>query len=62
MKVILLGAGHEGRTTGATGAPNEQSFNVDISNKVADELRKRGFEVKRINADPKPEKSLGIGI
>lgn len=59
MKVILLGAGHEGRTTGATGAPNEQSFNVDISNKVADELRKRGFEVKRINADPKPEEIAG---
>lgn len=51
MKIIIQ-AGHEGRTSGSTGAPNEQSFNVDISNKVADELRKRGVEVKRVNADP----------
>jgi N-acetylmuramoyl-L-alanine amidase len=59
MKRILLGAGHEGRTSGATGAPNEMSFNIDISNKVADELRLRGFEVRRINADPKPEEIAG---
>jgi len=51
MKIIIQ-AGHEGRTSGATGAPNEQSFNVDISNRVADEMRKRGVEVKRVNADP----------
>ena len=49
---ILLQAGHEARTSGATGAPNEQSFNIDIANKVADELRSRGVEVKRIKADP----------
>lgn len=58
MKIIIQ-AGHEGRTTGATGAPNEQSFNIDISNKVADELRSRGFEVKRVNADPKHEEISG---
>lgn len=56
---ILLQAGHEGRTSGATGAPNEMSFNIDICNKVADELRLRGFEVKRVNADPKPEEIAG---
>jgi len=59
MKRIILQAGHEARTSGATGAPNEQSFNVDISNKVADELRLRGFEVRRVNADPKPEEIAG---
>ena len=59
FKKILLGAGHEGRTSGATGSPNEMSFNVDICNKVADKLRLRGFEVKRINADPKPEDIAG---
>lgn len=59
MPRILLGAGHEGVTTGAVGAPNEQSFNIDICNKVADELRKRGFEVRRINAHPKPEEIAG---
>jgi len=52
MKKIIIQAGHSGRTSGQIGAPNEQSFNVDISNKVRDELVKRGFEVKRVNADP----------
>ena len=56
---ICIQAGHEGRTTGSTGAPSEQSFNIDISNQVADELRKRGFEVKRVNADPLPEEIGG---
>lgn len=59
MKRIIIQAGHEGRTTGATGAPNEQSFNVDISNRVADDLRKRGFEVRRVNADPLPTEIAG---
>ena len=58
-KLICLQAGHEGRTTGATGSPNEQSFNIDISDKVANELRLRGFEIKRVNADPKPEEIAG---
>ena len=59
MKRICLQAGHAGRTTGAIGSPNEQSFNIDISDKVADELKRRGFEVKRVNADPKPEEIAG---
>ena len=59
MKKICIQAGHEGRTSGATGAPNEMSFNIDISDKVADELRKRGFEVTRVNADPKPSEIAG---
>lgn len=58
MKIIIQ-AGHEGRVTGATGAPNEQSFNIDISNKVADEMRARGVEVKRVGADPLPEEIAG---
>ena len=58
MKIIIQ-AGHEGRTTGATGAPNEQSFNIDISNRVAEEMRKRGIEVKRVNADPTSQEIAG---
>ena len=58
-KRIILQAGHEGRTSGATGAPSEQSFNIDISNQVAFELSKRGFTVQRVNADPKPEEIWG---
>lgn len=56
---IIIQAGHEGRTTGSTGAPNEREFNIDISNKVADEMRKRGVEVMRVNADPKQTEISG---
>jgi len=59
MTKIILQAGHEGRTVGAIGAPNEQSFNIDISNQVAFELTKRGFTVQRVNADPRPEEIGG---
>lgn len=56
---ICIQAGHSGRTSGSTGAPNEMSFNIDISDKVAVELRSRGFEIRRVNADPKPEEIAG---
>lgn len=56
---ICIQAGHSGRTSGSTGAPNEMSFNIDISDKVAVELRNRGFEVKRVNADPLPAEIAG---
>lgn len=50
---VLIQAGHEARTTGAVGAPGEQAFNIDIANKVAAQLRAKGWEVLRVNADPK---------
>ena len=59
MKKILIQAGHAGRTTGATGSPNERDFNIDIANKVKVELDKRGFETRVVNADPKPEEIAG---
>ena len=34
-----------------SGAPNEKSFNLDIANKVSEELRKRGFEVVQTDAN-----------
>lgn len=49
---ILIQAGHENRTSGATGAPGEQAFNKDVSDKVATQLRSLGVEVRRIDADP----------
>jgi len=52
MPRIIIQAGHENRTSGATGAPGEQTFNKDTSNRVADKLRSKGFEVKRVDADP----------
>lgn len=59
MKRIIIQAGHEGRTTGSTGAPSEQSFNIDVSNRVADAMGARGVEVKRVNADPKASDIAG---
>lgn len=52
---IAIQAGHE-NSTRSSGAPNEMSFNVDIRNTVAAELRKRGFEVATTdaNADKDP--------
>ena len=52
MPKIIIQAGHQGRTTGATGAPGEQAFNKDVSDRVASKLREKGFEVKRVSADP----------
>ncbi len=51
MKKICIQAGHVNTTTSVTGAPNEMSFNLDITNTVAGELRKRGFEVKQTDAN-----------
>ena len=59
MPKIIIQAGHEGRTSGSTGAPNEQSFNVDVSNQVAEQLVSFGFEVRRVNADPKASEISG---
>jgi hypothetical protein len=59
MLKIIVQAGHESRTSGSTGAPNEQSFNVDVSNQVAEQLRNLGVEVKRVNADPKAAEIAG---
>lgn len=52
MKKILIQAGHQGRTTGATGAPGEQKWTGEIVPQIAKKLRDKGFEVKEINADP----------
>ncbi len=55
MKFICLQSGHEGRTTGATGAPGEIELNVRIRNRLSQLLIERGFVVQLVNADPKPE-------
>lgn len=58
QKRILIQAGHQNCQYNSieilrrsTGAPNEMSFNVDIRDKVSDELRKRGFEVQGTDAN-----------
>lgn len=52
MPYICIQAGHEGRTSGATGAPGEQEMTIRISNRVADILRSKGFQIDRVKADP----------
>jgi hypothetical protein len=52
MPKIIIQAGHSGRTSGATGAPNEQAHNIYVSDKLAELLRAKGFEVRRVTADP----------
>lgn len=59
MKKIIIQAGHAGRTSGSTGSPNEQAFNIDIRDKVATELRLSGFEIKTVDADPLPTDIAG---
>lgn len=58
MRVIIQ-AGHEGRTTGSTGAPGERAFNSDVANRLADILRGMNVEVRRVNADPSNEAIMG---
>jgi len=52
MKLICLQSGHEGVTTGATGAPGEQELNVRIRNRLSDILIAKGFQVQLVNANP----------
>lgn len=49
---ILIQAGHKGRTSGATGAPEEQKWTTDIAPKIASKLGEHGFETRVIGADP----------
>lgn len=51
---ICLQAGHEGRTSGSTGAPGEVELNVRVRNRLSELLIERGFQLYLVNADPKP--------
>ena len=51
-KFICLQSGHEGRTTGATGAPGEIELNVRVRNRLSQLLIERGFMVQLVGADP----------
>lgn len=58
MRKICIQAGHQNvkynsivSLRGSTGAPNEMSFNIDIRDKVSDQLRKRGFSVVGTDAN-----------
>jgi N-acetylmuramoyl-L-alanine amidase len=51
-KFICLQAGHEGITTGATGAPGEKELNVRIRNRLSQILISKGFVVQLVNANP----------
>lgn len=60
-RFICLQSGHEGVTTGATGAPGEQELNVRIRNRLCEMLLSKkntdgsaGFTVQLVNANPTP--------
>ena len=62
---ICIQAGHSNiqynsitALNGNTGAPNEMSFNVDIRDRVSDELRKRGFEVQGTDANANDDPNI----
>ena len=51
-KFICLQAGHQGVTSGATGAPGEQALNVRIRDRLSQILIKKGFMLQLVNANP----------
>ncbi len=51
-KLICLQSGHEGVTSGATGAPGEQELNVRIRNRLSQILISKGFTLQLVNANP----------
>ena len=52
MALICLQAGHQGVTSGATGAPGEQELTVRIRNRLSIILQSKGFQVQLVNANP----------
>ena len=51
-KFICLQSGHEGRTSGSTGAPGEKEANVRIRNRLSEILIEKGFMIQLVGADP----------
>jgi N-acetylmuramoyl-L-alanine amidase len=52
MKKIILQAGHEGVTSGQTGAPGEQELTVRIRNRLSTILQSKGFQLFLVDANP----------
>lgn len=53
MKKICLQAGHQGRTSGSTGAPGEMELTIRVRNRLSELLIEKGFQLFLVNADPK---------
>ena|SRR3990167_9412795 len=51
-KLICLQSGHEGVTSGATGALGEKELNVRIRNRLSEILISKGFQLQLVNANP----------
>lgn len=56
--MIIIQAGHYGRTSGSTGAPGEANFNWDVANQVSTRLSKL-IETKVVKADPSSSELTG---
>ena len=52
QKIICLQAGHEGVTSGATGAPGEREGNIRIRNRLSEILIVKGFQLFLSDANP----------
>lgn len=59
MKKIIIQAGHQGRTSGSTGAPEEQKWTGEIVPKIAKLVREAGIDVREVNADPSSSELAG---
>ena len=51
-RLICLQSGHEGVTSGETGAPGEQELNVRIRNRLSQILISKGFMLQLVDANP----------
>lgn len=52
MTFICLQSGHQGVTTGATGAPGEQELNIRIRDRLSAILISKGFMIQLVGANP----------
>jgi len=62
MKKILLQAGHEGITTGATGAPEEKANNIRIRARLSEILISKGFQLFLADANFKSSEHFDLAL
>jgi N-acetylmuramoyl-L-alanine amidase len=62
MKKILLQAGHQGVTTGATGAPEEQANNIRIRDRLSQILISKGFQLFLADANFKSSEHYDLAL
>ena len=61
MKIVIQ-AGHQNTTTGATGAPEEQANNIRIRDRLGTVLTSRGFQVTLCDANFKGTEDYNLAL